>query len=124
MSLLTNEIERLEDRLNRFEPYVLAYSATPTFDLSIIPHDGTIDLGAITANITAITITNPGVGQKWTVIFTQDGTGSWTVGGWPSNVKFTGAAFTITGTAGAKSIITLVYDGVNHLEIARALDVR
>ena len=118
------EIERIEDRLDHIAPYAPAFSATPTLDLSRIAHGGSIDFGTLTANVTAVTITNAGKGQRWTIIFTQDGGGGFTIAGWPSNVLLTGAAFAITGTAGAKSIITFVYDGTNHVEVSRALDVR
>jgi len=118
------EIEKIEDRLDHIEPLSFPFSATPTFDLSKIPHVGTIDFGALTANVTAITLSNPGKGQRWTIIFTQDGGGGFTVAGWPATVKLTGAAFVVTVTANAKSAITFVYDGANHVEVARALDVR
>lgn len=118
------EVQKIEDRLDHFEPLSVTFSATPTFDLSRIPHGGTIDFGALTGNVTAITISNPGKGQKWTIVFTQDGTGGRTVAGWPSNVKLTGAALTVTSTLNVKSVISFVYDGTNHLEMARALDVR
>ena len=118
------EVQKIEDRFDHIEPYEPAFSATPTLDLSKIPHVGTINFGTLTANVTAVTITNPGKGQKWTIIFTQNGGGGFTIAGWPSNVKLTGAAYAITGTAGAKSTISFLYDGTNHIEIARSLDVR
>ena len=118
------EIHKLEDRLDHIEPLSVSFSATPTFDLSQIPHDGTIDFGALTANVTAITLSNAGKGQKWTIIFTQDGVGGRTVAGWPSNVKLAGAVLIVTVTLNVKSVISFVYDGTNHLETARTLDVR
>ena len=121
---LQYEIEKLSDRLEHIAPYAPAFSATPTLDLSRISHGGTINFGTLTANVTAVTITNAGKGQRWTIIFTQNGGGGFTIAGWPSNVKLTGAAFAITGTANAKSIISFVFDGTNHLEVCRALDVR
>ena len=121
---LRYEINKLEDRLDHIETLSIPFSATPTIDLSRLPHVGTIDFGTLTANVTAITLSNPGKGQKWTIIFTQNGVGNFTVAGWPATVKLTGAAFTVTVTAAAKSVITFVFDGTNHIEVARSLDVR
>ena len=99
----------------------VTFSATPTFDVS---QGDQIELAAMTANITGITISNAYKGQIWTVTFTQGGSGSYTIAGWPASVLLSGAAFTPTVTVGAKSSLTFRYDGTNHVEIARDLDVR
>jgi hypothetical protein len=99
----------------------VTFSATPTFDVS---QGDQIELGAMTANVTGITISNAYKGQIWTVTFKQGGAGSYTVAGWPAAVLLSGAAFTPTVTVGANSSLTFRYDGTSHVEIARDLDVR
>ena len=77
----------------------------------------------LTENITTITINNASTGRIITLLLQQDSTGSRTVAGFASNVKLAGASFTVTSNATRYSTLTLVYDGTNWVEIARALDV-
>tara|TARA_Y100000310_G_C20262799_1_gene614411 strand:- start:96 stop:512 length:417 start_codon:yes stop_codon:yes gene_type:complete len=119
--VFNRSVRDLEHRLNIQDPESVAYAASVTFNLD---RSDTMDVAALTGNITSITISNPNKGQIWRVIFLQDGTGGRTVAGWPSTVKLTGAAVTITSTASVRSVLTFVYDGTNHVEVSRALDVR
>lgn len=94
-------------------------------DYAIEHATGSISSGAITfdfetansykvtlsENITSITISNPPptghVGQM-RIVFLQDGTGSWTVGGWPAAVKWPGGTaptVTTTATTGRTKVI-------------------
>ena len=117
-------MQKLEARMNNVDPVVVAFSATPTFDLSEIQASGTaFILAAMSANVTGITIQNATIGQIWTVVFSQDAVGGWVVSGWPSNVRLAGATFVATPTALAVSTLTFLYTGTVHLEIARTLDV-
>jgi len=113
-------MERIEDILNQIEPQAVAFAASISFDLN---EADTFDVAALTGNVTAITINNPHKGQTWSVIFTQDGTGSRTVLGWPSAVLLADGAFTLTTTADKKDSITFLYDGTNHVEKSRALNM-
>lgn len=80
--------------------------ATPTFDLSA----GNIQYGTLNANVTAITLSNPYDGQRILIGLTQNGTGSWTVAGWPSTIDWAGgSAPTQTPTALKRDNIALVY---------------
>lgn len=77
-----------------------------TIDLSL----GNYFTLSLTANITAITISNaPASGRAETVVIkmTQDVTGGRTVAGWPAAVKWAGGAFTPTSTASATDLVSL-----------------
>lgn len=77
----------------------------------------------LTGNITGITINNASAGRKLRFVFIQDSSGSHTLAGWPSSVKFAGGSFTITSTASKTSIIDLEYENSLWLETGRSLNV-
>lgn len=79
-----------------------AFSATPTFNAS---QSNYFEMGAMTANVTSVTISNPTGGQTITIRFKQDGTGGRTVAA-PAGAKITGA---VGATASASSFLTLTY---------------
>lgn len=110
------EIYRLLDK--RF--CSVDYSASISYDMDIAD----VILTTLTGNITTITIKNAYKGRILVLIFKQDATGSRTVTGFPANTKLNGAAFVPTITANSYSILTLVYDDTNFVEIAKALDIR
>ena len=58
-----------------------AFSATPTFSLADISVKSPMrfEPGALTANVTAVTFTNPTAGAKFSIAWTQDATGGRTV---------------------------------------------
>lgn len=83
----------------------ITYSATPTFDFSTFIN-GDITL---TGNITSVTCSNIKAGQAGTIRFIQDATGSRTLAGLCSALKFAGGtAPTLTTTASAVDV--LAYD--------------
>lgn len=84
----------------------IAYSATPT----ITCRDGAYTtIGALTGNITALTVTGPIVRDTMTILFTQDGTGGRTV---TLGSTFKGPAVG-SGTANQKCMIFMRFDGTN-----------
>lgn len=83
-----------------------AFSATPTFNANL---SNIFELGALTANVTSCTITNPSNGQTISIRVIQDGTGSRTFAA-PAGSKIVGA---IGATAGAASILTLTYSAAS-----------
>jgi len=58
-----------------------AFSATPTFSLLDVSVKSPVryEPGALTANVTAVTFTNKTAGAKFSIVWTQDGTGGRTV---------------------------------------------
>ena len=70
----------------------------------------------LTGNCT-LTFTAPLGVSSLTIHLTQDGTGSRTVT-WPASVKWAGGTPTLTTTAGASDIISLLYDGTNYWGVA------
>jgi ethanolamine utilization microcompartment shell protein EutS len=74
----------------RTVPEAVAFSATPTFDAAT---SNVFTLGAMTANITDVTINNPTDGQSILIRLVQDGTGGRTVT-LPSTIKAAGAVDT------------------------------
>lgn len=79
-----------------------AFSATPTFDAST---SNVFELGDLTANVTAVTISNPTAGQTISIRVIQDGSGGKTFAT-PSGAKIAGS---VGLTALAASILTLTY---------------
>ena len=70
----------------------------------------------LTENITAITFNNVPTDcyGEFLIKFTQDGTGSRTVGGWPSGVKWPGGTaptITTTATTGVDIVALKTFDG-------------
>lgn len=80
-----------------------AFTATPTFDASL--SNAFEFSGAMTANVTSVTITNPHAGQTISIRVVQDATGSRTVAT-PAGAKILGS---VGATASAASILTLTY---------------
>ena len=72
---------------------------------------------SLTENITSITISNPPASGNKGIIeieFTQDGTGSRTVSGWPASVLWAGGSaptITTTATTGSDDIVLRTRDG-------------
>lgn len=58
-----------------------AFSATPTFSLADVSSTSPVRVepGALTANVTAVTFTNKTAGAKFSIAWTQDGTGGRTI---------------------------------------------
>jgi hypothetical protein len=83
-----------------------AFSATPTFDASLSNY---FEMGALTANVTSMTISNPAEGQKINIRLIQDGVGTRTVAH-PASSKILGL---MGVTAGAASILTMTYSTAN-----------
>lgn len=81
-------------------------SASPVFDASQC-NTFTLTLGS--TPVTGSTLSNAKAGQSLTFILIQDATGGRAFV-WPTNVQ---RACTVTGTAGAATVVTAVYDGVN-----------
>lgn len=79
-----------------------AFSATPTFDAAL---SNVFEMGALTANVTSITIANPANGQTISIRMQQDGTGGRTVAV-PTGAKVSGS---VGSVANAASILTLTY---------------
>lgn len=94
-----------------------------TIDASLAPPDGTVDinLGA-TAN-TTLTVSNGVAGQRLTVNWNQDATGSRAYFA-ASNMKFVGGALgTKTTTASHRDTYMFRFDGTNWNELSRSLNV-
>jgi len=105
---------------NNFLPIVtVSFSGTPDFDANL----GHMFIITLTSNITGWTISNPQSGQKITIIFVQDGTGSRTLAGAPGTVKLAGGSFTLSITASKRDTLTLLYDGTNWNEVARSVNL-
>lgn len=62
-----------------------------------------------------LSISNPVAGQTYRMRIVQDGTGSRTIGTWPSNILWpSGTAPTLSTTASSIDMVTLYYDGTNY----------
>jgi len=81
-------------------------SASPVFDASQC-NTFTLTLGS--TPVAGSTLSNAKAGQSLTFILIQDATGGRSFV-WPTNVQ---RACTVTATAGASTVVTAVYDGVN-----------
>lgn len=90
----------------------MAFSATPTFDLSV----ANVFAMTLTGNVTSMTMTNPMIGHHYTFIFTQDGSGLHSAA-WPANFKGV-VAIPITAVASTASVQEVVYDGTNFYAVA------
>lgn len=85
---------------------------------------GDIQHITLAANATSSSITNATIGQRLTIAWYQDATGSRTYV-WPSNVKFAGnAAPTASTTAAYRDRVSFYYDGTYWEEDSRAVAVR
>jgi len=97
---------------------VVGSSATPAFDST----SASMQLITLTADVTAVTLPNPIPGKPLVLQFVQNGTGGWTVTGWPASVKWSGGvAPVMSAAANAISTVTLVYNGTNWMELSRVL---
>lgn len=84
-----------------------AFTATPTFNASL---SNIFEFsGAMTANVTSVTITNPTAGQTITIRVKQDGTGGRTVAT-PAGAVILGS---VGATAGKASLLTLTYSSMD-----------
>jgi hypothetical protein len=84
-----------------------AFTATPTFNANL---SNVFEFsGALTANVTSCTISNPSNGQTIQIRVKQDATGGRTFAA-PSGAKITGS---IGATASAASILTLTYSAMD-----------
>jgi hypothetical protein len=91
----------------------------PVFDASV----GKVFQYTLGANVASSSISNPVAGQRITIEWVQDGTGSRTYV-WPTNCKFAGAAApTATTTANRRDSVSFRFDGTNWLETSRAVGV-
>jgi len=90
-----------------------AFSATPTINLS----QGTnVVLAPVTANITAITITNPPAAGTL-VNFVIPTSGAYTIT-WPASFK---KAADGVAAAAKKGAATFLYDGTNYIQVGGAI---
>lgn len=80
----------------------VAFSATPTFDCSL---GNVFELGAMTANITSMTVSNAAAGQTINIRLVQDGTGGRTAVV-PSGAKVSG---TLNTAANGATWLVLIY---------------
>ncbi len=80
-------------------PNSVAFAASTTLNCSLSDHH---IIGAMTANITTLTMSNVRAGSTFTVKVLQDGTGSWTIA-WNGSFKF-GAAYSNVPKTAANSV--------------------
>jgi hypothetical protein len=83
------------------------FSATPTFDFSL---GNNHSMAAATANITAVTLSNPRSGAVYIIKLLQDGGGGWTIA-WPAETRFEGTEATFGATANNVTLWAFVYEG-------------
>lgn len=88
----------------------VAFSATPTLDCNLSNHH---TIGALTANITTLDMSNIRDGAIYTIQVTQDGTGTKTIG-WAAKFKF-GDTYTNVPKSAANAITVWTFrsDGTN-----------
>ena len=85
---------------------------TSASSITIDPNESSLQSVTLNTNAT-FTMSGFETGQSVTLIIKQDGTGSRT--GTFTSVKFPGGAPTLTTTANAIDVITIVYDGTDYL---------
>lgn len=94
------------------QPIILEYNAGNSgTTLTIDWNNGDVQRVAMTGNCT-FTFSNPIAGRSYTLVLTQDGTGSRTAT-WPATVQWAGGAaptLTTTATTG-RDVLTFVYSG-------------
>lgn len=84
---------------------------------------GSVQSVTLQANASSSSITNPTTGQRLTITWLQDATGSRAYA-WPTTCKFAGGAAPVASIlAGARDRVMFEYDGTNWLEISRAVGV-
>ncbi len=95
----------------REEVTSVAFSATPTFNLAL---SNNFALGALTGNVTAITVSGWTASkfQTASILFVQDGSGNHTVA-WPAGWKWSNSLVPVVGlTASKRTTVQLVtFDG-------------
>ncbi len=81
-------------------------SAVLTLDFAASNH---FDV-TLTENVTTVTINNTGTPGTRTILFRQDSTGGWTVGGWAAAVKWPGGTVPVITTTltTARDVITIL----------------
>jgi len=78
----------------------------------------------LNGNVTSLAFTNPTTDGILEVHLIQDGTGSRTLSGAASSIKWTGgAAPTLTTTAGRRDIFQFRVSGGNFYELPRSMNV-
>jgi len=106
-------VEEALDRLAKLRALTIpTFAAAMTFDFS---DDKNWQKVTLTANMTSIAFTAPR--QIGTVVleFVQDGTGGWTVAGWPATTRWAGGVKPTFGdAAGTTRLVTAWYDGTNY----------
>ena len=116
----------LIDQGGSADPAFLATGVKIDSHFGVITVD-TVSAGSVTVNLatsdkhsitlvngtpTAIVLSNPTVGQVFTLRLIQDGTGSCTVGTWFTTIKWAGgSAPTLTATAGKTDVVTFLCTG-------------
>jgi hypothetical protein len=85
---------------------------TSASSITINPNESSLQTVTLNTNAT-FTMSSFEAGQSVTLIIKQDGTGSRS--GTFTSVKFPGGAPTLTTTANAIDVITIVYDGTDYL---------
>jgi hypothetical protein len=81
--------------------------------LALDRNNGTIQKVVLASNATALSIANIGVAQSFTIIFTQDGTGSRTLTT-SSAFKFASGFKTLTTSANAVDMLNIFFDGSTY----------
>jgi hypothetical protein len=76
----------------------------------------------LVGNVTNLTFTNGMAGMTLALFLVQDAVGGRTVT-FNSTVKVAGGAFALTAAAGHADTLVLFCDGVNYIELSRAVDV-
>jgi hypothetical protein len=108
------------------EPFSVATSAAGALDFDLAVGNNNFQV-TLFENVTSITFSNVPASGKVVPLFiefNQDGTGGWTVGGWPAEVKFSGGiAPVISPGIGAKDLVTgYTLDNGTTINLGRALE--
>lgn len=108
------------------EPVRVASASSSAGALTLDMANGNHFQVTLTENVTSITISNWPAGARkepLTVEFTQDGTGGWTVAGWPAAVKWPGGtAPTISAGIGAVDVLEgFSLDAGTTIRLARTM---
>jgi hypothetical protein len=85
-------------------------SVTAASTTTINWNSGNVQKINLGTSITSLSLTNPMVGAKYTLVIYQGGSKTIT---WPSTFRWSGAS-TLTATAGKVDIVTLIWDGANY----------
>lgn len=98
------------------------HTQTTSGAVTIDASTGQVQNVTMSGNVTSSTITNASVGQRLTIMWRQDGTGTRTYV-WPTGIKWAGGAAPAAGatTAGYVDKATLEFDGTNWFEVDHAM---